>query len=76
MLTFFSNTVTQVKPYGSFKNVLRTVACTCKAPSVKKKKKKNHMPDMWKLSMTVVCFSFFKRYRELQLVGTFNLSRH
>lgn len=40
MLTFFSNTVTQVKPYGSFKNVLRTVACTCKAPSVEKKKKK------------------------------------
>ena len=40
MLTFFSNTVTQVKPYGSFKNVLRTVVCTCKAPSVKKKKKK------------------------------------
>ena len=40
MLTFFSNTVTQVKPYGSFKNVLRTVLFNCKAPSVKKKKKK------------------------------------
>ena len=43
MLTFFSNTVTQVKPYGSFKNVLRTVVCTCKAPSVKKKKKKKRI---------------------------------
>ena len=55
MLTYFSDTVTQVKPYGSFKNVLRAVKCTCEAPSVKKKKK-GHRPDTWKLFETTARF--------------------
>ena len=56
MLTYFSDTVTRVKPYGSFKNVLRAVKCTCEAPSVKKKKKKGHRPDTWKLFETTARF--------------------
>ena len=73
MLTYFSDTVTQVKPYGSFKNVLRAVKCTCEAPSVKKKKKKRVIGLTRGSYLRQQHASFFKRYREFQLVGTCNL---
>lgn len=72
MPSLFSKTVTRVKPYGNLKVVRAAKCCTSEAPSVKKKKKKNYIPNTWKLWQEHTSLS--ARGTESQLVGAFHLS--